>query len=194
MVPNSNQEKRKIMFKILLPVFAGMFALSSCVSGGISRVEDLEDSQFESLLNYAQVGIRIGSEQLLKRTDVPSSLLTQVSAAVRSAVEDDAPEAVGNILSDIVQEILDQQDFALPRSAILAVVRLIEHRVQFQGVIGDDGRFILSERSRAIMLAISDGINQALELRGVLSDSVGYEDVKAAAWSEPVIVSNGYIR
>lgn len=185
--------KKLLMTLMALLLVAAPAALTGCATGsdgsrGVRVIENLSDDQFTDLLSYTETGVRLATSQILQRTDLDAAILTEVADALQDTAQEDAVVVVGGILSDVADRVLaDRVD--IPGDAIIAVLRFIEARVDFGGFVLPDGSVALTDRTKALISAVANGIHQGVAQQALgMSDpqinNSRYEDIVTVARQE----------
>lgn len=150
----------RILFPLVL-LSALAFGSVGCLFTGdrgeadIVLVEEMSEERFDVLASDVEAVVQLGVNAA-EPDAVLAAGLTEVSGALRTLVEDGA-------VSTIVDAILDNTELD---PAITAIIRLAENRIKEYGgfpYIEDEEGVKLTDRSKRLLLAIANGIDNGLE-------------------------------
>lgn len=167
---------------LALMLFAALFIPVACTTtssgGGLEVIENLSEERFDQVARYLKIGVSFGVGQLLDRDIVKASdrwVLETVSTTLRDVADGPASQSVGNLLTDALGRVEEIQEYA-KAEYIIAVLAVAENFILDRGGFGvvqqSDGTWALSDRTKALLLALADGIDEALAANQVSEDEL----------------------
>jgi hypothetical protein len=161
-------QKFLIVLMAALMSFVHVGCTTTGEGGGLTQIEDMSEGQFQTVTSIVNLGTKLGIGQLLSRGVIEGDgreILETVATALKEVAEQPASESVATVLSDALGRIEALQNYA-NRATILTAVQFAENYILKRGGFGvvqeANGEFSLSDRSKALVLAVADGIEAAL--------------------------------
>lgn len=160
---------RNLLFLMFVPIF--LLACSTTGTGaGFQAIEDLSQENFDRLLIYVNAGTKFGVGQLFDRGIVDQEdvwIFNAVARTLREVAENPASDSVATVLSTAASHVKELREYA-HREYIIAILRVAETIIQARGgltvIENDDGSWSFSDRSKALILAVSTGIEAAIAM------------------------------
>lgn len=151
------------MKAILAGVLACMFLFGGCAltdtGHGVEFIEDIQQEQFDALTQEVALFAEIGTRELFMRDQITKVDVEKVAALITSVATAPASDtvilAVGDSLSDYISN-----------ETLTSVLELIELEIRrwggFTVIRAEDGTLYLSDRSKALLLAVANGLTEGV--------------------------------
>ncbi len=162
------------MQKLLIALMTAMLVLipTGCTTtgegGGLTPIEEMSEGQFQTVTTIVTLGTKLGVGQLLSSGTIEGEgrdILETVASTLRDVAEQPASESVTTVLSEALSNIEALNEYA-NRATILSAVRFAEGYIMDRGGFGvvqtETGEWALSDRSKALVLAVVEGVEAAL--------------------------------
>ena len=164
-----------------------LFSMPSCSSvggAGVEAIEGLTPERYDQVVRYTKIGVSFGLGQLLDRNIIKAEdrwILETVGQTLSDVAEGPASESVGNLLTDAIGRIPAMQEYA-QAGYIMAVLAIAENFVLDRGGFGvveqADGTWALSDRTKGILLALAEGVEEALAAGNTPEESGGAQPLR----------------
>lgn len=152
----------KLLF--LMPICVLFASCATTGEGrGVSTVEKMSPQKFETLVKAVRLIAKEGTEELVEREIADRSVLYDVALGLQKVANGTFSEVTTHIITQTLEEIPSLSQFE-HKNKIMAFMEFIENRIERRGtefVLLPDGRLALSERSRILLMAVSDGVIEA---------------------------------
>lgn len=155
--------------KLILVAFC--LCLAGCATTsegrGVAQVEKMSEKKFETLVKAVKFGAKEGMEELIEREYINQNqreIISDIAIALQNIANSTFSETTTHIITETVAAIPSLQEFQY-KNSVMAVMEFVENRISKRGasfVILENGKFAMSARTRILILAISDGLIEAI--------------------------------
>lgn len=151
-----------------------LFMLGSCATtesgNGLQLIENMSDARFNQVTSYIKIATQFGASKLIEANKISVLTLNQIANELQSIASKPVSDNLAEVFSGITSKFVSDD-------MLLLVLRTIEGEIQARGGLGvikaSDGTLTLSDRSKAIITAVADGIRSATRIHYTGTDPIG---------------------